>query len=260
MAPDFASLAQKTLRGLVRLCVIAAIMMAISWLLENVLTRDTFAHLTRVQIEALGAVKSIDPIQVGERYVCALRPSVETINEQIRISTRDPRLAYESDTPLSTDCMYQLSDIKGAPHGQLPSPVVGHWAETFSFPVFIPLVAFLDTAWHIVVQPSFFGSVFAIATVAMAAILTTLLLGLTRQPYNPWLSPVAFAVGTIVLACLVALCLQGLMEGGLIVFGRITNIAGLCVGSAGITSFGFTFFTKAADVKIHDVVENIVPH
>ncbi|MEO7042911.1 MAG: hypothetical protein ABI035_11665 [Gemmatimonadaceae bacterium] len=252
-------------------------MMAISALLERVLTRDTFAHLTNVQVEAMGAVKSLNPIQIAHRYMCAMDRSVAEMNREFRATNRDPTRAFMGEVPDSTDCAYRLSEAVGsqpagapvgdspdASSGLLPAPVVGHWADGGGSSLSTLPIALMDTAWHLTVQPSFFGTVFALMTFAIAAMVMLLLMAWSFTPQPSLMATpgglMLYAVGTIALSCVVALCLQGLMEGGLYAFGRITNIAGLCVGSAGITSFGFSFFTKAADVKLHDVVESIVPH
>ena len=249
MRATFLHFARRFLWGFVRVCVIAAIMMAVSHVMEKLLRRDTFDRLALVQREALAAVGSISPIQFKDRYVCALMPSVDGMNRRMR--TR-------ADS--SSDCKYTLSGmLPSAPGETLPSPVVGHWADGLSG-IVSPIVALFDTGWHLIVQPSFFASLFAISSFAIAAVLAGLLMARANITWHPYAGPAIFAFGTIALACVVAACLKLSMQGGLYLFGWFTSIAGLCCGSAGVAATGYAFFLKTIEVRVHESVDEIIPH
>lgn len=254
--------ARRTLRGLLRVCVIAAIMMVVGRMMERLLKRETFDRLATVQREALAAVESISPIQFKDRYVCALTPSVEQTNRQFEAQRRSSSFSYLEPFAAAGDCKYTLSGIpapSAAPHENLPAPVVGHWADGLSG-IVSPVVALLDTAWHLVIQPSFFASVFAICSFAIAALLAGLLMASANITWHPYVGPSIFAIGTIALACVVAACLKITMQGGLQLFGWFTSIAGLCCGSAGLAATGYAFFLKTIEVRVHESVDEIIPH
>ena len=242
------------LRSVLRLCVIAAIMMGVGWVLEETLSAHTFNHLTELQREAFAAVDSVNPFQFKDRFLCALTPSVESMNRHSRYHL-----------PASTDCMYSLSllglsspeevRVGRASDAEmpLPPPVVGHWAEG-SPGLVMPFFALLDTGWHLVVQPSWFAACFAIATFVLGGLITGLLMAwaTARWGTSGPFGLVVFCVGTIAAACAAAWGLRLLMEGGLYLFGKVTQVAGLCCGGAGITLFGYTLATKAVEVRIHE--------
>jgi hypothetical protein len=263
--PMFTSLPRKVyalLRSALRLFVIAAIMMGVGRVLEEKLSAPTFKHLTDLQLEALAAVDSLDPYQIKGRFLCALTPSVESMNRHSRYHL-----------PASTDCMYSLSlrppsSSEGVPVDRaadaemsLPPPVVGHWAEG-SAGLVMPFLALLDTGWHLVVQPSAFAAFFAISTLVIGGLATGLLMAWAA---SKWGTPgplglMLFCVGTIAAACAAAWGLRMLMEGGLYVFSQVTQLAGLCCGGAGMTLFGYTLATKAVEVRIHEGVDHLIPH
>ena len=261
MRAKFLGLARRFLRGTVRVCIIAAIMMVVGRVMEKLLRRDTFDRLTTVQQDALAAVESISPIQFKDRYVCALMPSVEEANRQLQAQSRSATLSYLRASAVSSDCKYTLSEFpprSAAPRDSLPAPVVGHWADGMS--MVTPFIALLDTAWHLIIQPSFFASVFAVSAFVIAAILAGLLMASAHITWHPYAGPSIFAIGTIALACLVAACLKISMEGGLYLFGWFTSIAGLCCGSAGVAATGYAFFLKTIEVRVHESVDEIIPH
>lgn len=261
MRAKFLRIARHGLRALVRLCFIAAIMMGVSRVMEQLLRRDTFDHLHKAQLDAMAAVESISPVQFKDRYVCALTPSVEVTNRQLQARSRSAALSY-SGSAASSDCKYSLSQFparSAASRDSLPAPVVGHWADGLNG-IVSPVVALFDTAWHLLIQPSFFASVFAVSAFVIAAVLAGLAMASAHITWHPYAGPSIYAIGTIALACFVAGCLKISMEGGLYLFGKLTSIAGLCCGSAGIAATGYTFFLKTIEVRVHESVDSIVPH
>jgi hypothetical protein len=252
----------RSMGGLLRLCVITAIMMGIGWGLEKLLTVGTFSYLTGIQRDAFAAVESINPLQIKDRFFCALGPSVEAMNRKY------PSVLYHP--PVSTDCMYSLSLLPPATLRRsesdrsvssgmpLPPPVVSHWAENTSPPASLFLALF-DTAWHLVIQPSVFASLFAMFALALGGIVAGTLMSLPGFTWHPFVGSMVFCIGTVAAACLAAWGMQMLMEGGLYLFGGITQIAGVCCGGAGVTFFGFTFFKKTLEVGIDERIDHLVP-
>jgi hypothetical protein len=231
-------------------------MLAVGNVLERLLKTETFEHLAIAQREAMAAVESIRPTQFKDRFVCAITPSADWMNR----ATPSQGSSFTYHFSDADDCKYTLSSLPASARSRdLPPPVVGHWADGMNGLVG-PFIALIDTAWHLIVQPSFFASVFAIAAFVIAALATGLLMAMARFTWHPWLGATIFAVGTVALACVVAWCLQITMEGGLYLFGRITGIAGLCCGAAGITGASYTFFLKVVEVQIHENVDKLVPH
>lgn len=237
-----------SLRGLLRVCIIAAIMLIVGRVMERLLQPETFAHLANVQSDAMGAVRSISPLQFKDRYLCALSPSAGAMNRELRARGRGSPMAVLESADDAHDCKY-------APSG---AAVVGHWADGVG--IVGPFVALVDTAWHLIVQPSFFASVFVISAFVIAALIVGLVMAQVHVTWHPFVWPTVFAIGTIALACAVAWCLQVTMEGGLYLFGRVTSIAGLCCGAAGIAGSSYLFFLKTLEVQIHESVDRIVPH
>jgi hypothetical protein len=245
----------------VRVCIIAAIMMVVGRMMEKLLQRETFDHLATVQQEARAAVESISPIQFKDRYVCALTPSVEESKREIESHGRGSAV-YLGDFVVANDCKYTLSEFPARPTASsdsLRAPVVGHWADGLSGLV-SPIVALFDTAWHLVIQPSFFASVFAVSAFLIAAFVVGLLMASANITWHPYAGPAIFAIATIAVACVVAACLKITMEGGLYLFGRFTSIAGLCCSSAGLAATGYAFFLKTIEVRVHEGVDEIIPH
>jgi hypothetical protein len=239
-----------TLHSLVRLCAVAAVMLVVGWILDKALSASTFAYLSTAQARALGAVEAINPLQMKDRYLCALTPSFDSMNRSM------PRTAFQ--IPVAGDCMYTLADTAPSP-GAPPVPVVGHWADGMSG-YMIPFVAFLDMAWHMVFQHSIFASLFSLAAFLIGALVTGVLMMLPRFTWHPFIGASVFAVGTVAVGCGAAWCIQMLMEGGLYLFGSFTHFAGLCCGSAGIGYAGFALFSKTIEVRVHESVEHLVPH
>lgn len=263
MFQKLSRLLYRAMRHVLRLGVMAAVMMAVGWLLQDELTAPTYSYLTRVQGEALAAVRGINPLQIKDRFVCAMRPSIESMN---RMSAG---LAYHP--PLASDCMYTLSnmprtsghdshsDSTASSAAALPPPVVRHWADNSS-PMVSAVIAFLDTGWHLVVQRSVFATVFALFAFVLGALIAGMLMMLPRFTWHPYLGGVVFCVGAVAFACLVAWGMQMLMEGGLYLFGRVTQIAGLCCGGAGMSYLGYSFFMKTIEVRVHEGIEQVMPH
>jgi len=257
----------RAVRNIVRLCAMAAVMMGIGWVLEHSLSAHTFSVLTNAQREAFSAVKSINPFQIKDRFVCALFPSVESMNRHAVIRNG----IVIGAAPVSTDCMYALSTLQpvapaaalpdsgSAPKAALPAPVVRHWAENMSAPSNV-VVAFLDTAWHLVVQPSFFASFFAIVVLVFGALAAAVLMALPNITWHPFVGAMVYCCGAVAIACVAGWGLQLLMEGGLYLFGRVTQIAGLCCGGAGVTLFGYNLALKTVEVRVHEGIDHVLPH
>jgi hypothetical protein len=259
----------RAVRNLLRLSLMAAIMMGIGWVLEHSLSERTFSYLTKAQREAFAAVESINPFQIKDRFVCALRPSVESLNRMY--SGERYRGMKTGMAPISSDCMYTLStlqpailarsspDSSAAVRAPLPTPVIRHWAENMSAPSNV-VVAFLDTAWHLVVQPSVFASLFAIVVFVLAGFAAAILMLVPKFRWHPFVGPVVYCFGTVAIACVAGWGVQVLMEGGLYLFGRVTQIAGLCCGGAGLTLVGYNLIVKTVEVRIHEGIDHAIPH
>ena len=247
MDPKLVSYVVRMLRGGLRLGLMALVMMGVGWIMEKALKPDTFGYLEKLQGQALAAVESINPLQFKDRYLCALTPSIRSLNR--------PPARFQLS--VVGDCMYTLSNV---PHTGtvLPPPVVGHWADGDTS-IMMPFMAFLDTGWHLIVQPSIFASIFSIFAFVIGAMAAGIAMASVRFTWHPYFGVIVFAAGTIAASCLVALCLQWLMEGGLFLFGSITHLAGACCGAAGVTFFGYSFFMKTVEVRIHQGVEEILP-
>ncbi len=255
------------LRCFIHLCLLAAAMMVVAKITEEVLSTARVDSLKITQASALAAVSSINPLQIKDRFVCALTPSMEAMNAQTRAYRQQHPSTYLTEAPLSQDCAYTLTDptlraqyaaYRTGPVGQLPPPVVGHWigGDANIMTIFI---AFLDTAWHLMVQPSVLASIFALFSLVVGVLATLVLMSLVSFVWNPIGWPIVLALGTIACTCLVAFVLREVMELGLTMFGWFTQLAGACCASAGITYFGYTFSVKAFEVRIHEGLEHIIP-
>lgn len=120
--------------------------------------------------------------------------------------------------------------------------------------------AFVDTGWHLVVQPSVFASLFAIVVFVFAGFATAILMVLPKFTWHPFVGAMVYCCGTVAIACVVGWGLQMLMEGGLYLFGRVTQLAGLCCGGAGVLLVGYNLAVKTVEVRIHEGIDHVIPH
>ena len=246
------------LRGVLHFVILTAVLMGVGALLERLREHATFDYLARQQSLAVAAVASINPLDMFDRYLCALRPSVEELNRRSRGVSSNPRYAFLGQAPVASDCRYALSRAAPAPGNVLPPPVVGHWADGTSGLV-QPFLALLDTAWHLIAEPSVFSSIFAIFIIVAGGMAAGTLMALARFNWPPLIGPTVFAMGTIAAGCLIAWCLKEVMAAGLYAFGSITHLAAVCCGASSIVVFVYHFVLKMIETGIHMGAEKIVP-
>jgi hypothetical protein len=247
-----------TPRLLLNFLIVTAVMLGISKLTEKLTDQKTFIDLAHQQDLAFAAVADINPLDISRRYLCALGPSVENINRQSQGLTYKGRV-IGGHAPVAGDCRYTLSRVKPAPGAELPPPVVGHWGDGLNGFV-LPFVALLDLAWHLVVQPSVFASIFAVFVFVAGGMAAGLLMTLPSITWHPYVGPAVFAVGTIALACAVGFCLKEIMEGGLYLFGGITRFAGFCCGASSVVVLAYQYVVKMIEGGIHAGVEHVIAH
>ena len=249
---------QRVLWWAARYMILAAVLMGASKLLEQ-LDQPVFAALERQQSQALVAVTGIDPLIFYRRYVCALEPSVETLNrESPRLNLGHGR-SFTLHAEARTDCRYQLPDgTEPAPGAPLPPQGVGHWAEGLNG-IVMPFVALLDTAWHMIVQPSIFASIFSIFALVAGGMGAGILMGLVRFTWHPFVGAAIFAAGTIALSCAAAFVLREVIAGGLYVFGDITRLAGICCTAPGILRVAYDYILELIKTGFHGAVEHVMP-
>jgi hypothetical protein len=262
--------------GLTRFLVITLIMLGIGWGTEKIVNKAELLELSHSQTRAIAAVRGLNPWQIKDRFFCAMTPSVESVNRKFLAPHPDAATYFMATRPLSADCATVLAvkelraaaDAQPVPetleaaikedyHLPAPVPVVGHWADGMSAFV-LPVMAFLDTAWHLIVQPSVFASIFAIFSLVMGGILAGVAMAMSRADFPGYIGPLVWCAGTIAATCLVAWGLREVMEGALFVFGKFTQFAGVCCGGGTIAYFGYAFSVKAFEVKTHSVVEHLV--
>ncbi len=251
--------------GLLRLIVITLVMMVIGRITEKLVNKVELLELDRSQAEAMAAVHGINPLQIKDRFLCAITPSVADMNRKFQATHTEGQAFFLGHQSLAGDCAYTLSRSAQAQTSgavlqgdALPPPVVGHWGDGIT-PIILPVIALLDTGWHLIVQPSLFASIFAIFAFVMGGILAGVAMVASRQDFPGYVGPIVWSLGTIVCACLVAWGLREIMEGGLFLFGKFTQFAGLCCGGGTVTYFGYSFTVKALEVKTHGVVEHMLP-
>jgi hypothetical protein len=257
-------------RGALHFVLVTLVMMLVGRAAEAAIDKASFMSLAGAQTQALAAVQAINPLMITDRYICALTPSVAEMNRKYKQDHPNAGTFFLGNRPLIFDCAYSLpqraartaatsSTPVRVDDAVLPPPVVGHWADGLN-PLVMPVAAFLDTGWHLIVQPSLFGSVFALFSFIVGGVLAGAAMAMSRWDYPGYFGPLVWCIGSIACACLVAFCLKELMEGALYLFGQFTQIAGLCCGSAGVTYFGYTFTVKAVEGQVHGAVEHVIPH
>ncbi|MES2293774.1 MAG: hypothetical protein V4527_10800 [Pseudomonadota bacterium] len=247
-----------TPRLLLNFLIVTAVMLGVSKLTERLTDKKTFINLATEQNLAFNAVAAINPLDISRRYFCALGLSVEEINRQSQGLTYKGQ-AVGGHLPVAGDCRYTLSRVKPAPGAELPPPVVGHWGDGLNG-IVRPFVALLDLAWHLIVQPSVFASIFAIFTFAAGGVAAGLLMALPSFTWHPYVGPAVFAVGTIALACVVGFCLKEIMEAGLYLFSGITRLGGFCCGASSVVVLAYQYVVKLIENGIHLGVEHVIPH
>ena len=245
-----------TPRFLLRLLVVTAAMFAVSKVTEKLTDAHTFAALAHQQDLAIAAVASINPVEIGSRFLCALTPSAAEMRR------KDPSPTYRSHVlpgpSDADDCAYTLSRAAPAPGAALPPPVVGHWSDGLGSFV-MPFVAMLDTGWHLAVQPSLFASIFSLFAFVVGAFAALIALAMWDQVWRTPLATMLLAVGAIAFACIVAFLLREIMEGGLYLFGGITHFAGFCCGASSVVVIAYQYVVKLFETGIHEGVEHVLP-
>ncbi len=222
--------------------------MGLGLVTDLLLDRENFETLLKGQESALEAVNGFDPWKIAWRYGCALGGNAVVSGSPLR------DCAYEGAAapvvrPLGRDgpTLFDFG-LGGAPNGPPPEPTVGHWARSFPTPL-APLVAFLDVAWHLVIHASAWGSIFALAQFVLG--FGAVLAASSGSERSFWAYAVGYPLGIIFFGCLIGFGVKWLMVGGLFLFGRYIEIAGMCCGIGGMVHFGYKFFVKAAE-KVAD--------
>jgi hypothetical protein len=192
-----------------------------------------------VQKDFLAAVSAFQPLELGERYLGALL---------------DPPVRAES--PIGRDIWQKFLPPQTSP--VVAEPRLAHWAVNFPWPL-RPFVALVDVVWSLLTSWSPVHGVIILAELAVG-FLASALLARGSGWYEQLL---AVPLGTIVLGSLAAFATQIAMIFGLVVLGRIFDLAALCCGANVVGFFGYQLGVKYAEYRVdhaaHALVERIVP-
>ena len=246
-----------TPRLLLNFLIVTAVMLGVSKLTEKLTDEKTFIDLAHQQDLAIAAVAGINPAEIGSRFLCAMTPSMAQMRRKYQpVTYRGHVFSGPGDVE---DCAYTLSRAAPAPGAALPPPVVGHWGDGLNTMV-VPLIALFDTAWHLLVQPSIFASVFSLFAFLAGTFAAFVVMTMWDKLWQTPLAGAFLAVGVVGFACAAAFLLREVMEGGLYFFGGITRFAGFCCGASSVVVLVYQYVVKMIENGIHIGVEHVIPH